>query len=271
MSGEVAEALPVAEQAEAGAAVDPATQATTEANRAIDAAESENKEPEATKPEKTPEQREIERLRRGIDRRTRQLAEARAQNSLTSRPIADNNPISANDSEPLSLTRAQIAQLVAAEAEKLAPTLATQRAEATRKQGVIDSLAKTWGQEKFDEVASDLDEAFGGLMDGSGRPKPAIEAVFEADDPTKVIEWLAHPDNEDEAERISKLSAVQAGKAIARLELRIEEEAKAKTPKVSKASAPLEAVKGAGPVSKSLSDLPFDDFVKRRREQVKNR
>lgn len=265
MSGEVAEALPEAEQAGAGAAVEE-TQATTESVEQVEA-----EKPAEAKPEKTPQEREIDRLRRGIDRRTRQLAEARAQLGLTNRPIDGNNQASANDSEPLSLTRAQIAQLVAAEAEKLAPTLATQRAEATRKQGVIDSLAKTWGQEKFDEVASDLDEAFGGLMDGSGRPKPAIEAVFEADDPTKVIEWLAHPDNEDEAERISKLTAVQAGKAIARLELRIAEEAKAKTPKVSKAPAPLEPVRGAGNADKDPSTMTDKEFAAWRKAQIKAR
>lgn len=270
---EVAEALPQAEQATAGAAVDPATQALTEQNRAIDADEGENKEApaEAAKPEKTPEQREIERLRRGIDRRTRQLAELRAREQLTRQPIGDTNGSSADDSQPLSLTRAELAQIVKAEALKLAPTVAEQRSEVQRRQGVIESLAKTWGQQKFDEVASDLDEVFGGLQDASGNPKPAIEAVFEADDPVKVIEWLADPENADEAERISKLSAVRAGREIARLEIKLKAESDKLKPRVSKAPAPLEPVKGAGPVSKTLADLPFDQFVKRRREMIRNR
>jgi len=273
MSGEVAEALPQADEATAGAAVDPATQALTETNRAIDADEGENKEApaEAAKPEKTPEQREIERLRRGIDRRTRQLAEARAQAQLTQRQIGDTNGQSADDSQPLSLTRAELAQLVKAEALKLAPTVAEQRTEVQRRQGVIESLAKTWGQQKFDEIASDLDEVFGGLQDASGTPKPAIEAVFEADDPVKVIEWLADPENADEAERISKLSAVRAGREIAKLETKLKADADKLKPRVSKAPAPLEPVRGAGPVSKSLADMPYDQFVKRRQEMIRNR
>lgn len=268
MSGEVAEALPQAEQATAGAVDE--TQALTDQNRAIDADETENKEPEA-KPEKTPEQREIERLRRGIDRRTRQLAEERARNQLTARPIGDTNGPPADDSQPLSLTRAELAKYVKAEAEKLAPTLAEQRTEVQRRQGVIDSLAKTWGQEKFDEVASDLDEAFGGLQDRSGSPKPAIEAVFEADDPVRVIEWLADPENADEAERISKLSAVKAGREIAKLEVRLAAESEKSKPRVSKAPAPLEPVRGGAKLEKDPESMTDKEFIAWRRAQIKAR
>ena len=214
---------------------------------AIDSAPVEATEtPEPAKPEKTPEQREIDRLRRGIDRRTRQLSDARAQLDLTRAEKGVNYSQSADDSEPLSLTRAQIAEMVNAEAHKLAPTLREQAAENERRQSVVQSLAKTWGQERFDAVSSDLDDAFGGLVDRSGRPKPAIEAVFEADEPAKIIEWLADPDNIDEAERISKLSAVQAGKAITQLEIKLAAEAQKAKPKASKSPAPLESIRGGG-------------------------
>jgi hypothetical protein len=207
--------------------------------------------PEKTESELRMEQleRENKRMQRGIDRRTRQLAEERARNGLTRNPIGGDNQDNANDSEPLSLTRAELAQFVKAEAEKLAPTLADQQGESQRRQGVIDSLAKTWGQEKFDEVASDLDEAFGGLTDRSGAPKPAIEAVFESDNPTAVIEWLADPENSDEAERISKLSAVKAGREIAKLESKIAAKAVQDKPEPSKAPKPLEPVRGVTKVN----------------------
>ena len=229
--------------------------------------------------EKTPEQQRIEelerrerKLQRGIDRRTRQLAEARAQNNLTRAPIEDNNRDNADDSQPLSVTRAELAQYVKAEAERLAPTLADQRTEVARRQGVLSSLAKTWGQEKFDEVASDLDEAFGGLQNRSGSPKPAIEAVFEADDPVKVIEWLADPENADEAERISNLNATQAGRAIAKLEILISGQADKHKPKVSKAPPPLEAVRGQGRAAEGLSDdISVDEWRKRRTAEVQAR
>ena len=238
------------------------------------------KEKVEPKPEKTPEERERIRMQRGIDRRTRQLAEARAERDvlrrqieegLTNRQIGVDNGNQGDDSEPLSLTRKQLAELVKAEASKIAPTLRTQEAEHELRQSVVTSLAKTWGQEKFDEIASDLDDAFGGLRDSSGKPKPATDAVFVADNPARVIEWLANPDNLDDAERISKLNAAQAGKEIAKLEARFAvDDAKAK-PKESKAPAPLEAVKGRAPGIKALSDLSYEEFEKRRNETTRNR
>jgi hypothetical protein len=211
------------------------------------------------KAEKTPEERERQRMQRGIDRRTKQLAEARAeadylrqqltrgQKGVSSQPDAD-------DSEPLSLTRAQINEMVKAEAEKLAPTLREQAQEVERRQGVVQSLAKTWGQDKFDELSSDLDEAFGGLTDRSGSAKPAIEAVFEADNPAKVIEYLADPDNLDEAEAIAKMGAVST------------QDQKPKT-KVSKAPAPLEAVRGQGKISASPDPSNTKEWIQWRNEQ----
>ena len=229
--------------------------------------EAEAKPETEAKPEKTAEHREIDRLRRGIDRRTRQLSDARAQLDLTrSQSKVDNQP-TADDSEPLTLTRAQIAEMVKAEATKLAPAFREEALEVERRQGVIQSLAKTWGQEKFDEVSSDLDEAFGGLTDRSGRPKPAIEAIFEADEPVKVIEWLSDPDNIDEAERISKLGALQAGKAIAKLEAKLSTLTPKPTSKVSKAPAPLESVRGQGNTASAPDPSDTKRWIAWRNEQ----
>lgn len=220
--------------------------------------------PEA-KPEKTAEQREIDRLRRGIDRRTRQLSDARAQLAHPRPQETQHQP--ADDSEPLSLTRAQIQEMVTAEAKKLAPTLREEAAEGERRQGVVDSLAKTWGKEKFDEVASDLDDIFGGLTDRSGRPKPAIEAVFESDSPAEVIEWLTDPDNVDEAERISRLTGAQAGRAILKLEATIAAAKASSKPKPSKAPAPLEAVRGQGSVTGAPDPSDTKKWIAWRNEQ----
>lgn len=209
---------------------------------------------EKTKAEKTPEQREIDRLRRAIDRKTRQLYEARARSNLTPQPVAANNQDSNDDSAPLSLTRAELAEIVRAEAAKLAPRISEEQAEVQRRQSVVQGLAKTWGQERFDELSQDLNDAFDGLQDASGKPKPAIEAVFEADEPAKVIEWLADPENADEAERISKLPAVQAGKAIAKLETRLSTEKPKPKAQISKAPTPLEPVRGEGNSSSVAPD-----------------
>ncbi len=227
------------------------------------------------KVERTPEERERMRMQRAIDRKTKQAAEAKAERDharaeierLTRGSTAPNNRVTAADSEPLSLTRAQLRELVTAEASRLAPTLAEQSTEVQRRTGVLQSLAKTWGQERFDEVASDLDDAFGGLVDRSGTPKPAIEAVFEADEPAKVIEYLADPDNLEEAEAIARMTAAQAGKAVAKLEAKLKTTPAKGNPRASNAPVPLEPVRGAGSVSSAPNPSDTKAWIRWRNEQ----
>lgn len=231
---------------------------------------------EKAKPEKTPEERERQRMQRGIDRRTRQLAEERAARQALEKQLADltnkdqqrNNYTSSQvDSEPLTLTREQLAEMVKAEAQKLAPSLNEQNATVEKRKSVVQSLADTWGQERFDELSSDLDDAFGGLTDSSGRPKPAIDAVFDADRPADLIEYLADPDHSDEAEAIARMNPVQAGKAIARLEDKIQA-AKAKgKPQPSKQPPPLESVRGQGGVSNGPDPSNTKAWIAWRNEQ----
>jgi hypothetical protein len=109
----------------------------------------------------------------------------------------------------------------------------------------VTKLAKEWGQEEFDAKASELDEAFGGLADAQGRPKPATDAIFDADDPKAVIEYLTDPDNADEAERIARLPQLRAGRESPARGKAGSRRRKAK-PKPSNAAKPLEAVKGGG-------------------------
>jgi hypothetical protein len=232
------------------------TDATSHEAEVIGDGDAGEAKPEA--PVKTEQELKIEelersnkQLRRGIDRRTRQLSDERAQNNLTRQPVERNNQSTENDSEPLSFTRAEFQERVNAEAQRLVPTLRQESAEADRRTSVVQSIEKSLGKEKFDEVSSDLDDAFGGLKDRDGRMKPSLEAVFESDDPAKVITYLADPDNADEAEAISRMSAAQAGKAIAKLEAKFSTEAAKAKPKASSAPAPLEAVRGAGGPSTS--------------------
>ena len=203
------------------------------------------------KPEKTPEQREIERLRRGIDRRTRQIGELRAQ--LTAQPTRGENDQQQDDSERLSLTRAELDDLIATRANELAPRISAQQTEAERRTAIVQSLSKAWGQEKFDIIARDLNDVFEGLTDAQGRPKPATEALFEAKNPAAVIEYLADPEHADEAERIARLGAVKAGMEIRDLEERIKAASKPATPKASNVAAPLEPARSGG---KATTDGP---------------
>lgn len=206
--------------------------------------EGEGKDPAGeAKKEKSPEEREIARLRRRVDNLTRRTYELKAS-APAAAPQQQANQ--ADDDEPVTLTRAEMQKHIAEQAKQLAPSMREQHAEIERRQGVVESLAKDWGQEKFDTLASELDEAFGGLTDRSGTPKAATDAIFHADDVKAVIEYLTDPDNADEADRISKMTAVQAGRAIAKLEGKLETEKSKAKPKPSNAPQPLEPARGGG-------------------------
>jgi hypothetical protein len=165
---------------------------------------------------------------------------------LRQTPIDGTNRQPQDDSEPVSLSRAELDRLIKQEAAKLAPTIKQQEAEIEHRTGVIQGLAKTWGQEKFDTLASELDETFGGLADANGKPKPATDAIFEADDPAAVIEYLTDPDNAERAEAIGRMSAIQAGRAIAKLEAEIAAKRADSKPRASKAPAPVESLRASG-------------------------
>ena len=241
------------------------------------------KEPEkkaGEKPEKTEAERERIRMQRGIDRRTRQLAEERAARMELERRVAEltaskegvNYQLQGGDSEPLSLTRAQLEEMVKSEAAKLAPTLTQQHVEEARRKSVVESLTKQFGQERFDELASDLEDALGGLTDSSQRPKPIVDAVFEAKNPASVIEWLADPDHHEEAASISQLAGIRLGRAMAELEIKIAAQKAAAKPKQSQASRPLEVIRGQG-ATNSAPDPVKDEkaWRKWRNEQERMR
>ena len=232
----------------------------TEKNRAIDQAE-DGADPAAAgekKTEKTPEQREIERLRRGIDRRTRQLAEARAMAGLT-RPHqpAQNTP--QDDGEKLSLSRAEAQRMIEEEALKRAPEIAKRQAEEQHLRNSAVALQKTLGDE-FEELTDALADVFSA---------PRQLDVLGAENPAALLRYLTDPEHVDEAKAIADMSHFQAGRAIARIEAKLKA-AEAK-PKLSKAPAPLEAVRGSGPTTKTLADMSYQEFVEARRKQIKAR
>lgn len=203
------------------------------------------------KVEKTPEQREIERLRRGLNRKHEQAARANERLAMLEKELTQRqNPVNSDaPDEPVQLTRAQIRELVNSEAQRLAQTIHGQATEAQRYASVQSKLEASWDADKFKQVSEDLDAAFGGL-EAQGKLKPALEAAFEADNPTALLEYLADPEHHDEAQKLSRMSAVQAGREIAKLEAKL---AKPTAPTPSKAPAPLEPIRG-GATPKNMPD-----------------
>lgn len=202
--------------------------------------------------EKTAEQREMARMRRRIDSLTRQKYQLQA--AATPAHQQQQQHADENDDEPVSMTRSEMQRHIAEQAKQLAPALTQQRAVAEKREGIVASLEKAWGAEKFNTLASDLDDVFDGLADRSGAPKPATDAIFESDNPKGLIEYLTDPDNVEEAERIATMSPTQAGRAIARIEDKIAAAGKAGKPKPSNAAAPLEAPRNGAGKTSSMPD-----------------
>ena len=151
------------------------------------------------------------------------------------------------------MTRAELNQRITEQAEKLAPTMREEQSELERRRTVYASLEKEWGPQEFADKSNELADTFGQLIDRSGRPTPVVEAIFASDEPKAVIEYLIDPGNADHADRIARMSAVQAGREISRLEDKLTAAKTKAQPQASKAATPLEAVKGGG-VSTGMPD-----------------
>lgn len=264
--------------------VDPTTEEPTGTPQVEDGQQNTQAEEDSTdgdgdkKPakERSPEEVERIRLNRKIERLVQQRGELRAKlesyaQRFTESESRATNPPSQSDNEALQLTRADLQKLVEQEARKLAPSIKAQEAEFEKRGAVVQRLAKEWGTEKFDAYSADLEDAFGGLVEGN-KPKPAVDAIFESDDPKALIEYLADPVHADEAESLSRMSAIAAARAITKLEVKLAaEKAKAK-PQPSKAAAPIEPIKGQGKASEGYRpDMSDAEFARWRRKSIAQR
>ncbi|MCW1958141.1 MAG: hypothetical protein KIH64_006265 [Mycobacterium sp.] len=268
-------AASAAVQAETGTEASAETKALNAAIDAEDGANTEDKQPEPQKKEKTAEEREIARLRRRVDNLTRRLYEGGHKGSTqqvasTQEPRGTTNTAAQDDDEPVQLTRKQLRE-IEERARDEALTTSQQSTDAERRSGVANQLAKDWGREKFDAYAADLDDALGGLTDARGAPRPATNAIFDSDNPRALIEYLTNPDHADEADALGRMSVEQANRAIGRIEARLAADKGKAKPQPSSAPAPIEQIRAQGKVAKSLFDLSGDEFDKRRREQVAKR
>lgn len=146
--------------------------------------------------------------------------------------------------------------------------LANERAESLVKQRTIQSkvqavLASGSKLDGFDQAVNAVAEEVP-FTDRKGAPTPFVEAVLEADNPAALLHYLGQ--NPDEAAKFAGLSPAQTGRLLAKLEVQMEREAKAKT---SAAPKPLEPVKPAASQEKDLADMSYAEFVKARKAQLK--
>ena len=264
-------ALPVAdESAEAGGQDTALPESQTDA-------QDEGKQPdEQPKKEKTAEEREIARLRRRVDNLTRtkyELASRLERTDVASTRGGSEQQTADQpaDDEPVQLSKRELEALIDRRAKELAPTITQANAEIERRRETVEKLATTWGQEKFDALAADLDDAFGGLADPTGKPKAVTEAIFESDNPQALIEYFADPDNAAEAQSIARMTHVQAGRAIARLEAQLSAKAAEEKPKPSNAPRPIESDRARGSVNTAPDPSDTKAWMKWANEQERKR
>jgi hypothetical protein len=180
----------------------------------------------------TPEQRRLKQLQRTVDRRTERLGGLSRENQLLREQLAKFEQSASvpadQDDEPARLTPADIDRL----ANERARELRLQDTVRERAAVVMSAGKKLDG---FDEAVNAVAEEVP-FTDRAGRPTPFIQAVFEADKPAEVLHYLGR--NPDEAAKFVGMTPAQIGRHLAKLEDRIERDAKS----MSNAPPPLRPV-----------------------------
>jgi hypothetical protein len=233
------------------------------------------------RPEKTPEQRELAKKDRRIDTLTRREAMARAELQQLRQQVAYTKPQDRgtnhhpNDDTPVTYTQSKIDAMVLERAKQIAVQLAQDQSVEVQRRTTAQGIAKELGADKFETYTTEVDVAMGGMADENGHLKPATEAIFEVEPKVAagILEYLADPDNADEAEALGRMSALKAGIAIAKLETKVKalaESRKAKDkPQPSDVPAPIERLKGSGqPASAPQDSDSIDVWLKKERARL---
>lgn len=237
----IVDAVADEQQSTADQSADQSAEVTSPDGEDGEAADAKDDQP---KKEKTHEEREIARLRRRVDNLTRQKYELQSRPLRETENQGDNRPQQA-DSDALSLSRAELQQLVEKEARKLAPTISKQDAEIEHRNVSVKALVKELGTERFQELTEDLAAIFDG-----GKQL----AILETDNPRTLLEYLTEPENADEANRIAGMSDFRAGRALAGIETKIKAAAEKARPVPSKAAAPLEPLRSEAAAPNGMPD-----------------
>lgn len=121
--------------------------------------------------------------------------------------------------------------------------------------------------EGFSEALETLREEVA-FTDAKQRVTPFFEALLDADNPARVIHYLGQ--NPDEAAEFEGLTPTQIGRRLAKLESKLDGDAKAKT---SSAPPPLKPVRGTAPDTGGLDDpgLSDDEWIRRREKMLRSR
>lgn len=229
--------LPEAEQAGASDQPNAEQLANTELQ-----AEGEKPEGEKeAKPERHPLEKELAKERRRNQAIVRRLHEAESKarefEDLRSRSIGDTNQDKQGDSERQSLTDADLDALLNQREQQ------RRQAESERDLSAkAVALRKELGED-FETTTEDLS-----LMLRDAKKQLA---VLRSEQPAALVRYMTDPDNAEEIERMARMDDFDYGRAMARIEGKLEAKKAPDKPKPSSAAAPIEAARGGGVVHTS--------------------
>lgn len=207
----------------------------------------------------TDEQKTIRKMQRRIDRLTAGRGAAAREAELLREQLQQftQRQQQVQEDEPKAVSAQDIERIAADRARQLHQ----QQAIASRAQEVLKSGRSLQG---FDEAVNTVAEEVP-FTDRRGMPTPFIEAVLDTDKPAELLHWLGN--NPDEAAALAALTPAQLGRRLAKLEDRIEREAKANT---SSAPAPLKPVQSrAAPGNEPSDGDSIEDWMKKERARLK--
>lgn len=252
-------ALPIAEAPEAPAG---ASEQQTNAAPADENQEAQQPEGEkAEKPERHPLEKELAKERRRISKlvEQREISRAEAANLRAELEKLRPNAQNTDTGEKSSVDDDDVVRIPRAELPKLAERLKGEAAQREEVERGISAMRKGLGDD-FQEVTDTLANELGFSHD-------LQFAVAASEAPAELARYLADPDNGDEAERIARMSPLQAGRAIAKIEAKLA--AKPEKPQPSKAPRPLEPVRGGAVVDPDPAKMTDAQWLEHRRKTAR--
>lgn len=206
----------------------------------------------APEPQDDPRDKTIKRLERRIHRLTARVYEERGRQSQP-------QPERVERAEPEGVDPAEVQRLIDLEAQRKAQELVEKRFITERADSLEKSLQKTLG-DRYAEFYAELQS--------SGQQGAALlRAAIELEDAADVLSELAQ--DPDEFDRVLEMTPTRQAAYLGRVSARLE--AKKTAPKVSQAPKPLAPIKPNASSDELTPDMPIDDWMKKREEQLRAR
>lgn len=215
------------------------------------------------KPAESEADKALRSMQRRINRQTAVTYRERAEKEQLARELAElRSKLQPAEDEPRLVDERE----VMTRAERLAEEIASQKTLLkeidAKSNNVVREGRKAF--KDFDDAVVNLTAEVGPLFTQRGLPTPICEAILDAENPAKLMHYLGS--NPDVAAELADLTPIKAAKRIDRIERDL-----SAAPKQSAAPKPLTPVRAAASSDGLSSDLPTDEWMKRREKQLRER